>query len=49
MDHRAVYPARAAVVGLVGFPSLEGRTEGQGTGTHPVPATYHIVHFHDFS
>ena len=25
VDHRAVHPARTAVVGFVGFPSLEGK------------------------
>lgn len=38
VDHRAVHPVRAAAVGPVGFPSVEGRTEGQGDGTNPDPA-----------
>jgi len=32
VDHRAVHLIRAAAVGPVGFPSVEGRTEGQGAG-----------------
>lgn len=48
VDHRAVHPVRAAAVGPVGFPSVEGRTEGQGTGTHPAPANKntHCTHLH---
>lgn len=30
VDHRAVHPVWAAVVGPFGFSSVEGRTEGQG-------------------
>lgn len=44
VDHRAVHPARAAVVGSVGFPALEGRsrppdTPSQGRYKHVLMLT----------
>lgn len=48
VDHRAVHPAWAAVVGPLGFPSLEGRTERYRTRIHPMPQLLqtHTVHLH---
>lgn len=39
VDHLAVHPVRAATLGPVGFPSLEGRTEGRTP--HPANKKQH--------
>ena len=43
VDHRAVHPVRAVVVGSLGVPPLEGMAEGHMISIHPLPQLLHMI------